>query len=317
MRNIWIVAVALVGALSMGAFCPGAAGSRRVRSHRLYPFGIHHPGGPGRRGPGRSARAGAERARWPCRRAQGANVYQALMATAQNNPEVRKATQQEGTANGAGSTATGRSTLCRPATSSSQYDLQAEHRLRRPARRARPRSAPGGRAQAGAGRRGAAGAEKGNHGQPGLDRAVRIQQRAAHARGARAARQRDRPQADEHRDVRYLQVYGHTDRLGSVDHNRQLSEKRAEAVRDYLVAKGVNAEKIEVSGFGQTMPIRSCADSGRLRRASPDRMPRAEPQGGDGDQGRAALVTSPRRTCRRRRSSACGCSRAAIRRNRA
>ena len=68
-------------------------------------------------------------------------------------------------------------------------------------------------------------------------------------------------------EVNYLQVNGHTDRMGSVDYNRQLSEKRAEAVRDYLVAKGVNPEKIEVFGYGQTMPIRSCADASRLKRA--------------------------------------------------
>jgi outer membrane protein OmpA-like peptidoglycan-associated protein len=68
-------------------------------------------------------------------------------------------------------------------------------------------------------------------------------------------------------DVRSLQVSGHTDRIGKVDYNRQLSEKRAEAVRDYLVAKGVDPDKIEVFGYGQTMPIRSCADGNKLRRS--------------------------------------------------
>jgi outer membrane protein OmpA-like peptidoglycan-associated protein len=68
-------------------------------------------------------------------------------------------------------------------------------------------------------------------------------------------------------EVNYLQVNGHTDRMGSVDYNRQLSEKRAEAVRDYLVAKGVSPEKIEVFGYGQTMPIRSCTDASKLKRA--------------------------------------------------
>ena len=136
-------------------------------------------------------------------------------------------------------------------------------------------------------------------------------------------------------DVRYLQVSGHTDRIGKVDYNRQLSEKRAEAVRDYPVAKGVSAEKIEVFGFGQTMPIRSCADSSRLRRAdlieclAPNRRVVMEIQGRqqgpifrrkierEDPAGGTLAFTSPRRTCRRRTSSACGCSRAAIRRNRA
>jgi outer membrane protein OmpA-like peptidoglycan-associated protein len=68
-------------------------------------------------------------------------------------------------------------------------------------------------------------------------------------------------------EVNYLQVNGHTDRLGKVDYNRQLSEKRAEAVREYLVAKGVSPDKIEVFGYGQTMPIRSCADASKLSRS--------------------------------------------------
>jgi len=67
------------------------------------------------------------------------------------------------------------------------------------------------------------------------------------------------PKLVESTGIRYLHVYGHSDRLGSADYNRRLSEKRAEAVRAHLVAKGVDAEKIEVFGYGQTLPVRSCA----------------------------------------------------------
>jgi len=62
------------------------------------------------------------------------------------------------------------------------------------------------------------------------------------------------------KDIRYLHVYGHSDRTGSPEHNRRLSERRAEAVRDYLVSKGVDADKIEVFGYGQTLPVKSCTD---------------------------------------------------------
>ncbi len=62
------------------------------------------------------------------------------------------------------------------------------------------------------------------------------------------------------KDITYLHVYGHSDRLGSPDYNRRLSEKRAEAVRAYLVAKGVDPAKIEVFGYGKTLPVKSCAD---------------------------------------------------------
>src|SRR6185503_7396510 len=47
------------------------------------------------------------------------------------------------------------------------------------------------------------------------------------------------------RDVRYIIVNGHADRLGSTQYNQKLSEKRADAVRAYLVSKGVAADKVE------------------------------------------------------------------------
>ena len=62
------------------------------------------------------------------------------------------------------------------------------------------------------------------------------------------------------RNVRYINVNGHTDRLGSVAYNQKLSEKRAEAVKAYLVSKGVDASKIETYGFGKTLPVKACPD---------------------------------------------------------
>jgi outer membrane protein OmpA-like peptidoglycan-associated protein len=60
------------------------------------------------------------------------------------------------------------------------------------------------------------------------------------------------------RELHYLNLYGHADRLGTPDYNQRLSEKRAEAVRDYLVANGIDGEAIEVYGFGKTLPVKSC-----------------------------------------------------------
>ena len=60
-------------------------------------------------------------------------------------------------------------------------------------------------------------------------------------------------------NVRFL-IGGHSDRLGTVEYNRELSEKRAEVVRSYLVEKGVDAERIEVFGYGQTLPVTSCPE---------------------------------------------------------
>jgi outer membrane protein OmpA-like peptidoglycan-associated protein len=54
-----------------------------------------------------------------------------------------------------------------------------------------------------------------------------------------------------------LQVEGHTDSIGSDDYNQQLSEARAEAVRDYLVQQGISAGQITARGMGKTQPIAS------------------------------------------------------------
>jgi OOP family OmpA-OmpF porin len=62
------------------------------------------------------------------------------------------------------------------------------------------------------------------------------------------------------KDVRYIIVNGHADRLGSPQYNQRLSEKRADAVRAYLVSKGVDASKVETLGFGKTLPVKACPD---------------------------------------------------------
>jgi outer membrane protein OmpA-like peptidoglycan-associated protein len=50
-------------------------------------------------------------------------------------------------------------------------------------------------------------------------------------------------------------VEGHTDSQGMAANNQVLSEKRAQAVRTYLVAHGVAADRITAVGFGQGTPI--------------------------------------------------------------
>jgi len=52
-----------------------------------------------------------------------------------------------------------------------------------------------------------------------------------------------------------LQVEGHTDSIGADAYNQDLSERRARAVRDYLVSKGVNGGRISAAGFGESRPI--------------------------------------------------------------
>jgi OOP family OmpA-OmpF porin len=52
-----------------------------------------------------------------------------------------------------------------------------------------------------------------------------------------------------------VEVAGHTDSSGPEEYNRDLSRRRAEAVRDYLVGKGVAAERMVVRGYGESRPI--------------------------------------------------------------
>ncbi|MDH4191070.1 MAG: OmpA family protein [Betaproteobacteria bacterium] len=60
--------------------------------------------------------------------------------------------------------------------------------------------------------------------------------------------------------VQFINVNGHADRLGSQRYNQKLSERRAEAVKAYLVSRGVDAAKIETYGFGKTLQVKSCPD---------------------------------------------------------
>ena len=48
---------------------------------------------------------------------------------------------------------------------------------------------------------------------------------------------------------------GHTDRLGSNAYNQRLSERRAAAVKTYLVSKGVDANRVYTEGKGETQPV--------------------------------------------------------------
>ena len=50
-------------------------------------------------------------------------------------------------------------------------------------------------------------------------------------------------------------VVGHTDRIGSDAYNQKLSEKRAAAVKEYLVAKGIEANRVYTEGKGEKQPV--------------------------------------------------------------
>ena len=53
---------------------------------------------------------------------------------------------------------------------------------------------------------------------------------------------------------RVLHIEGHTDDVGDAQDNLQLSQARAEAVRDHLVSEGIASERMQVRGYGETTP---------------------------------------------------------------
>lgn len=91
------------------------------------------------------------------------------------------------------------------------------------------------------------------------------------------------PKLKDFSDVRYINVSGHTDNIGSATYNQRLSERRANAVRVYLVSHGADASKIETYGFGKTVPAKACPGEGKKKERkdclAPNRRVQIEVQG--------------------------------------
>ena len=65
------------------------------------------------------------------------------------------------------------------------------------------------------------------------------------------------------KDLR-IEVRGHTCNVGTEEYNKKLSEKRARAVAEYLLNKGIDPKRLNFSGYGETMPAYSNkAEEGR------------------------------------------------------
>src|SRR5258708_34393629 len=56
-------------------------------------------------------------------------------------------------------------------------------------------------------------------------------------------------------DLEMVIATGHTDAIGSEKYNQRLSERRAAAVKDYLVSKGIPASKVTTIGKGKSQPV--------------------------------------------------------------
>lgn len=58
-----------------------------------------------------------------------------------------------------------------------------------------------------------------------------------------------------HRPNVRIIIAGHTDNVGNPRRNQQLSERRAQAVRTYLIEHGIDGDRLEAVGFGDTQPV--------------------------------------------------------------
>ncbi len=54
-----------------------------------------------------------------------------------------------------------------------------------------------------------------------------------------------------------IEISGHTDNVGKKEANKSLSQKRAEACREYLISKGIDGSRIKAVGYGDERPIAS------------------------------------------------------------
>jgi outer membrane protein OmpA-like peptidoglycan-associated protein len=69
-----------------------------------------------------------------------------------------------------------------------------------------------------------------------------------------------------HKKDARVEISGHTDNVGNANANKTLSEKRAQACRNYIVSKGIDKKRLDAVGFGDEHPIApNDTDEGRQR----------------------------------------------------
>lgn len=84
-----------------------------------------------------------------------------------------------------------------------------------------------------------------------------------------------------HPEIKKVEISGHTDSQGKDAYNLDLSDRRAKSVRQYLINKGVEAERMDAKGYGETKPIAnngSAAGRAQNRRVEFNILVKEEPK---------------------------------------
>ncbi|UPG85502.1 OmpA family protein [Luteibacter aegosomatis] len=68
---------------------------------------------------------------------------------------------------------------------------------------------------------------------------------------------------DQGETLRSVRIAGYTDRIGGDAYNLDLSQRRADAVKVYLIARGVPADRVVAQGLGEADPLKRCEDAPR------------------------------------------------------
>jgi len=54
-----------------------------------------------------------------------------------------------------------------------------------------------------------------------------------------------------------MEIDGHTDSVGTEEYNQRLGQRRADAVKNYFISKGIRASRLTARSFGETRPVAS------------------------------------------------------------
>ena len=95
----------------------------------------------------------------------------------------------------------------------------------------------------------------------------------------------------KNQQIRLVRVEGHTDWIGTDEYNLKLSERRANAVREFLIANGISYDRLIAAGYGESRPI---ADNNTVEgRARNRRTEFTVIQTGDKSEKPAAVIPPP------------------------